>query len=169
MTWDKTRIDTVLNKKLNLMPVKSVRERDIPLVSYAKEHYDEIVVFQAEFSCKGSVIDSICIADNDFPLDLYYIDDKSDVKRIVLTYRGNVELVYPRFVTLMKGLAKKEARAFRYIIKQQPELIFVCETVFGCFFYVKNNMVYVYDYYLQKKCPLKEHNRLTFIPDEVLP
>ena len=56
----------------------------------------------------------------------------------------------------MKGLAKREAKAFRYIKKQRPDFVFVCKDVFGCFFYVKINIVYFYDYYNQEKGPLEE-------------
>lgn len=155
--WDTIRINNVLNEKIYALP-NYLKERYIPLINYAYEHYDVTVVFHAELSCKDSVID-ISLADNDFPLDLYYVTDRfggGDVKLVVLTYQGEVEIIDTEFVSLMKGLAKREAKAFRYIKKQRPDFVFVCKDVFGCFFYVKNSIVYFYDYYNQEKGPLEE-------------
>lgn len=155
--WDTIRINNVLNEKLYALP-NYLKERYIPLINYANEHYDVTVVFHAELSCTDSVID-ISLADNDFPLDLYYVTDRfgrCDVKLVILTYQGEVEIIDTEFVSLMKGLAKREAKAFRYIKKQRPDFVFVCKDVFGCFFYVKNSIVYFYDYYNQEKGTLQE-------------
>lgn len=167
--WNMCKIDSVLNEKLLNIPSDETKKRDIPRVDYAKKHYEEMLVFQSEISYNDSVI-NISIANNDFPLDLYYIDDardRSDVKLMILTYKGKVEIITDGFRALMIGLAKKQANAFRYIYNQRPDLIFVCPELFGCYFYVKNKMVYVYDYYHQEKWPLDDYDRFNeLITDE---
>ena len=160
-SWDKSRINNVLNKKLDNLP-NYLQERYYPLISYANEHYDATFVFHATLSCVDSLID-ISIANNDFPLDLYYTTNRfgrCKVKLVVLTYQGEVEIVDTGFVSFMRGLAEKEDKAFRYIQKQQPDLVFVCKDIYGCFFYVKNSIVYVYDFYNQEKGQLLDNKRL---------
>ena len=160
-SWDKSRINNVLNKKLDNLP-NYLKDRYYPLISYANEHYDVTFVFHATLSCVDSLID-ISIANNDFPLDLYYTTNRCGrckVKLVVLTYQGEVEIVDTGFVSFMRGLADKEDKAFRYIQKQQPDLVFVCKDIYGCFFYVKNSIVYVYDFYNQEKGPLLDKKRL---------
>ena len=160
-SWDKSRINNVLNKKLDSLP-NYLKDRYYPLISYANEHYDVTFVFHATLSCVDSLID-ISIANNDFPLDLYYTTNRCGrckVKLVVLTYQGEVEIVDTGFVSFMRGLADKEDKAFRYIQKQQPDLVFVCKDIYGCFFYVKNSIVYVYDFYNQEKGPLLDNKRL---------
>jgi len=155
--WDHSRINSVLNEKLDNLP-KYLKERYYPLINYANEHYDVTCVFHATISCIDSLID-INIADNEFPLDLYYSTNRCGrckVKLVVLTYQGEVEIVDTGFVSLMKSLEDKEAKAFRYIKKQQPDFVFVCKDIYGCFFYAKNSIVYVYDYYNQEKGPLRD-------------
>ena len=160
-SWDKSRINNVLNKKLDNLP-NYLKDRYYPLISYANEHYDATFVFHATLSCVDSLID-ISIANNDFPLDLYYTINRCGrckVKLVVLTNQGEVEIVDTGFVSFMRGLADKEDKAFRYIQKQQPDLVFVCKDIYGCFFYVKNSIVYVYDFYNQEKGPLLDKKRL---------
>lgn len=160
--WDTTRIEEVLAEKFNNL-INANREKWISQVNYAKENYDVTVIFQAIVSYDDAGI-NISIERNDFPLDLYYIiSDKRDVKLKlrVLTYKGEIAFVDDNFSGLMIGIAKKEEKAFRYIIKQRPDLIFMCNDVFGCYFYVKNDIVYIYDYYKKEKGPLKDYSRLS--------
>lgn len=160
--WDTTRIEEVLAEKFNNL-INANREKWISQVNYAKENYDVTVIFQAIVSYDDTGI-NISIERNDFPLDLYYIiSDKRDVKLKlrVLTYKGEIAFVDDNFSGLMIGIAKKEEKAFRYIIKQRPDLIFMCNDVFGCYFYVKNDIVYIYDYYKKEKGPLKDYSRLS--------
>lgn len=157
--WDTARIEKVLAEKFNNL-INANKEKWISQVNYAKENYDVAVVFQAIISYNDAEID-ISIERNDFPMDLYYISDKSDVKLRVLTYKGKIAFVEDNFSALVIGVAKKEEKAFRYIIKQRPDLIFMCNYFFGCYFYVKNNIVYIYDYYKKEKCPLKDYSRLS--------
>lgn len=161
--WDTIRIKNVLSERLLILP-NSIKERYSSLISYANENYDLTVVFHVEMTYKDSVI-NISIADNVFPMDLFYVTTsrcgRCNVKLIVWTYKGDVEIVDNRFRTMVKGLAKKEAKAFRYINKQHPDLIFLCHDFFGCFFYLKNGEVYIYDYLNQEKGPLKEYRVLT--------
>ncbi len=156
--WDTTRIEEVLAEKFNNL-INANREKWISQVNYAKENYDVTVIFQAIVSYDDAGI-NISIERNDFPLDLYY-SDKRDVKLRVLTYKGEIAFVDYNFSGLMIGIAKKEEKAFRYIIKQRPDLIFMCNDVFGCYFYVKNDIVYIYDYYKKEKGPLKDYSRLS--------
>lgn len=156
--WDTTRIEKVLAEKFNNL-INANREKWISQVNYAKENYDVTVIFQAIVSYDDAGI-NISIERNDFPLDLYY-SDKRDVKLRVLTYKGEIAFVDYNFSGLMIGIAKKEEKAFRYIIKQRPDLIFMCNDVFGCYFYVKNDIVYIYDYYKKEKGPLKDYSRLS--------
>lgn len=156
--WDTTRIEEVLAEKFNNL-INANREKWISQVNYAKENYDVTVIFQAIVSYDDAGI-NISIERNDFPLDLYY-SDKRDVKLRVLTYKGEIAFVDDNFSGLMIGIAKKEEKAFRYIIKQRPDLIFMCNDVFGCYFYVKNDIVYIYDYYKKEKGPLKDYSRLS--------
>ena len=160
--WDTTRIEEVLAEKFNNL-INANREKWISQVNYAKENYDVTVIFQAIVSYDDAGI-NISIERNDFPLDLYYIiSDKRDVKLKlrVLTYKGEIAFVDDNFSGLMIGIAKKEEKAFRYIIKQRPDLIFMCNDVFGCYFYVKNDILYIYDYYKKEKGPLKDYSRLS--------
>lgn len=158
--WDTTRIEEVLAEKFNDL-INANKEKWISQVNYAKENYDVTVVFQAIVSYDDAGI-NISIERNDFPLDLYYIiSNKRDVKLRVLTYKGEIAFVDDNFSGLMIGIAKKEEKAFRYIIKQRPDLIFMCNDVFGCYFYVKNDIVYIYDYYKKEKGPLKDYSRLS--------
>lgn len=160
--WDTTRIEKVLAEKFNNL-INANKEKWISQVNYAKENYDVTVIFQAIVSYDDAGI-NISIERNDFPLDLYYIiSDKRDVKLKlrVLTYKGEIAFVDDNFSGLMIGIAKKEEKAFRYIIKQRPDLIFMCNDVFGCYFYVKNDIVYIYDYYKKEKGPLKDYSRLS--------
>lgn len=156
--WDTTRIEKVLAEKFNNL-INANKEKWISQVNYAKENYDVTVIFQAIVSYDDAGI-NISIERNDFPLDLYY-SDKRDVKLRVLTYKGEIAFVDYNFSGLMIGIAKKEEKAFRYIIKQRPDLIFMCNDVFGCYFYVKNDIVYIYDYYKKEKGPLKDYSRLS--------
>ena len=156
--WDTTRIEKVLAEKFNNL-INANKEKWISQVNYAKENYDVTVIFQAIVSYEDAGI-NISIERNDFPLDLYY-SDKRDVKLRVLTYKGEIAFVDYNFSGLMIGIAKKEEKAFRYIIKQRPDLIFMCNDVFGCYFYVKNDIVYIYDYYKKEKGPLKDYSRLS--------
>lgn len=156
--WDTTRIEKVLAEKFNDL-INANKEKWISQVNYAKENYDVTVIFQVEVSYDDAGI-NISIERNDFPLDLYY-SDKRDVKLRVLTYKGEIAFVDYNFSGLMIGIAKKEEKAFRYIIKQRPDLIFMCNDVFGCYFYVKNDIVYIYDYYKKEKGPLKDYSRLS--------
>lgn len=156
--WDTTRIEEVLAEKFNNL-INANKEKWISQVNYAKENYDVTVVFQAIVSYDDAGI-NISIERNDFPLELYY-SDKRDVKLRVLTYKGGIAFVDYSFSGLMIGIAKKEEKAFRYIIKQRPDLIFMCNDVFGCYFYVKNDIVYIYDYYKKEKGPLKDYSRLS--------
>lgn len=160
--WDTTRIEEVLAEKFNNL-INANREKWISQVNYAKENYDVTVIFQAIVSYDDAGI-NISIERNDFPLDLYY-SDKRDVKLRVLTYKGEIAFVDYNFSGLMIGIAKKEEKAFRYIIKQRPDLIFMCNDVFGCYFYVKNDIVYIYDYYKKEKGPLKDYSRLSELSD----
>lgn len=160
--WDTTRIEKVLAEKFNDL-INANKEKWISQVNYAKENYDVTVIFQAIVSYDDAGI-NISLERNDFPLDLYYIiSDKRDVKLKlrVLTYKGEIAFVDDNFSGLMIGIAKKEEKAFRYIIKQRPDLIFMCNDVFGCYFYVKNDIVYIYDYYKKEKGPLKDYSRLS--------
>ena len=156
--WDTTRIEEVLAEKFNNL-INANKEKWISQVNYAKENYDVTVIFQAIVSYDDAGI-NISIERNDFPLELYY-SDKRDVKLRVLTYKGEIAFVDYSFSGLMIGIAKKEEKAFRYIIKQRPDLIFMCNDVFGCYFYVKNDIVYIYDYYKKEKGPLKDYSRLS--------
>lgn len=156
--WDTTRIEEVLAEKFNNL-INANKEKWISQVNYAKENYDVTVIFQAIVSYDDAGI-NISIERNDFPLELYY-SDKRDVKLRVLTYKGEIAFVDDNFSGLMIGIAKKEEKAFRYIIKQRPDLIFMCNDVFGCYFYVKNDIVYIYDYYKKEKGPLKDYSRLS--------
>ena len=157
--WDTVRIEKVLNEKFNNL-INANKEKWISQVNYAKENYDVTVVFQAVISYDDAKID-ISIERNDFPLDLYYSDKKRTVKLRVLTYNGKIAFVEDNFSALMIGMAKKEEKAFSYIIKQRPDLIFMCNYFFGCYFYVKNDIVYIYDYYRKEKGPLKDYSRLS--------
>lgn len=156
--WDTTRIEEVLAEKFNNL-INANKEKWISQVNYAKENYDVTVIFQAIVSYDDAGI-NISIERNEFPLELYY-SDKRDVKLRVLTYKGEIAFVDYSFSGLMIGIAKKEEKAFRYIIKQRPDLIFMCNDVFGCYFYVKNDIVYIYDYYKKEKGPLKDYSRLS--------
>ena len=155
--WDTTRIEKVLAEKFNNL-INANKEKWISQVNYAKENYDVTVIFQAIVSYDDAGI-NISIERNDFPLDLYY-SDKRDVKLRVLTYKGEIAFVDYNFSGLMIGIAKKEEKAFRYII-----LIFMCNDVFGCYFYVKNDIVYIYDYYKKEKGPLKDYSRLSEVTE----
>jgi|GEM_PF-2964837 len=159
--WDTVRINTVLTEKISSLP-GYLKERYIPLINYASENYEETVVFQVDFSSKESIVE-INIVNNDFPLDLYYVTNRfvrCDVKLVVLTYNGEVEIVNKGIISWTKGLARKEAKAFRYINKQRPDFIFVCNDIFGCFFYVKDGIIYVYDYYNHEIGPFQDNSRV---------
>ena len=156
--WNAAKRDSVLNEKIhNLFNYQ--KDRFIPLINFAKENYEVVTVFHADLTCKNDTI-AINLVNNDFPMNLYYVNNKDIVKLIVLSYGGEVEIVDTEFRALIKGLAKREAKAFRYIIKQHPDLIFICEDVYGCYFYVKNNIIYVYDYYHKKKGQIQQYRRL---------
>lgn len=156
--WNAAKRDSVLIEKIhNLFNYQ--QDRFIPLINFAKENYEVVTVFHADLTCKNDTI-AINLVNNDFPMNLYYVNNKDIVKLIVLSYGGEVEIVDTEFRALIKGLAKREAKAFRYIIKQHPDLIFICEDVYGCYFYVKNNIIYVYDYYHKKRGQIQQYRRL---------
>lgn len=156
--WDTTRIEEVLAEKFNNL-INANKEKWISQVNYAKENYDVTVIFQAIVSYDDAGI-NISIERNDFPLDLYY-SDKRDVKLRVLTYKGEIAFVDYNFSGLMIGIAKKEEKAFNYIKERNPDVILICKKFYGSYFYVKNDIVYIYDYYKKEKGPLKDYSRLS--------
>lgn len=156
--WDTTRIEKVLAEKFNNL-INANKEKWISQVNYAKENYDVTVIFQAIVSYDDAGI-NISIERNDFPLELYY-SDKRDVKLRVLTYKGEIAFVDYNFSGLMIGIAKKEEKAFNYIKERNPDVILICKKFYGSYFYVKNDIVYIYDYYKKEKGPLKDYSRLS--------
>lgn len=157
--WDTTRIEKVLAEKFNDL-INANKEKWISQVNYAKENYDVTVVFQVEVSCKDSLVE-LSLVHNDFPLDLYYSDKKQNVKLIVATYNGEIVFIDDGFSALMIGMAKKEEKAYNYIKKRNPDVILICKKFYGSYFYVKNDIVYIYDFYKKEKGPLKDYSRLS--------
>ena len=160
-TWSPALIETKLIEKLsNLFEYQ--KQSYIPLVNSALKNYQVVVVFHAIIDKKAYYNNSeikIDIESNDFPLDVFFID-KNKEKLMVLTYDGNIEIVDTRFRTLMIGLANKMKKSFRFIVKQNPDIIFICDDLFGCFFYIKNGIVYIYDYYHNDNKPVQKYSRL---------
>ena len=157
--WDTVRIEKVLAEKFNNL-INANKEKWISQVNYAKENYDVTVVFQVEVLCKDSLVE-LSLVHNDFPLDLCYSDKKQTVKLRVATYNGEIVFIDDGFSALMIGMAKKEEKAFNYIKKQNPDVILICKKFYGSFFYVKNDIVYIYDYYKKEKGLLKDYSRLS--------
>lgn len=143
------------------------RESYTSLVNSALERdYKMIPIFHATLSEieNNTATIQFELEQNEFPLDVYFINKKQKVKLLVNTYKGQMEgSVDTRFRTMLSGLAKKMRKAFHHVLKLRPDLIFDLiefEEMFGCFFYVKNDVVFVYDYYHNESSSLQEYTRL---------
>ena len=146
--WNRSRVETVLQSKISDL-FDYQKERIIPMVNHALEKDSLVVVFHATVIRKeidGRIEPEIELEQNDFPLDLYFLNDKKKFELRVTSYNGEIGVVDNSFASFMRGVAVKQKKSFNYIVRQKPDMILECKDVFGCYYYIKSGTVYVVDY-----------------------
>lgn len=188
MMWNSKYVETALSveisryyeNKTNMLMCEDIPLEYLKISSDQKEMYEKLVncafdnykmtlIFHTILNvCEDKIPLIFEVENNVLPFDIFFTDKHNKVRLIVETYEGRVINVDTHIRSLMKGLAKKEERSFRNIIKRNPEIVFDCSNMFGCFFYEKKGVVYVQDYYRNINVPLEtyyipymEHNTST--------
>ena len=98
----------------------------------------------------------ISLESNEFPpFDVVYVDQRGHIKYVVLALKGKVVYAEKTRPALLKG---KDIRALESIIKLNPDLIFQSIKFAFCFFYIKNGIVYLYDFLSHENKPLLDYD-----------
>ena len=85
------------------------------MVNHALEKDSLVVVFHATVIRKeidGRIEPEIELEQNDFPLDLYFLNDKKKFELRVTSYNGEIGVVDNSFASFMRGVAVKQKKSF---------------------------------------------------------
>ena len=89
------------------------------------------------------------------PFDVFYIDHRGHIKYVVLVSQGKVVYSEKTRPAFLKG---KDIRALESIIKLNPDLIFQSIKFAFCYFYIKDGIVYLYDFLNNENKPLLDYD-----------
>ena len=136
------------------------RQRLLPLFENAKKKYIPVIVYEAcidwtKYLENGDI--PIHLESNKMPFDLFYFDQRGNIKLTIYMDEGKIQLFDTSFPSLYVGYERKEKRAFHRILRINPDLIFRWEGIEQAYLFIKDNELYVYDVLPGRKVPARKY------------
>ena len=103
----------------------------------------------------------ISIEQSDAPFDLCYVDKKGTIKIVIATADGNISWFDNCFSTSYVGGARIINKTVRRILKSSPECIFVCDAIPYSFLTIKDEEIFIYDFFRTKPQKLSNYLKST--------
>lgn len=130
--WDAERIYMeVLRRSQNHF--RYSQRHFISILNDAIKQYSTVPIFHAYINKEDDVV-TFNIESNDFPMDVVYVKGKTKIKLIDYNDANGEGLFFDTiFLSNCRGFSKRMNSSFKYILRQNPELIFVNRDYYACF------------------------------------